>query len=156
MESFDKSIQTNDIKEPESKLTSKNKMFLELLSQGKSTLEAYKLSGYQGDDHAAYELKSKLSRDFEAYLLNKGLSKGDLMLAVKGLIDAPLHPLAAKGVKDQIKLLTLWLKMLPQESSSKPNITAFVINNHNDSKVRPTAMEAVSQSDVIDVEAQKS
>lgn len=151
----DKSIAPNDVKELESKLTPKNRVFLELLSQGKSTLEAYKLAGYQGEDHAAYELKSKLSKDFEAYLTAKGMSRGDLMLAVKELIDTPLHPLAGKGIKDQIKLLTLWLKMLPNEQTNRPAITAFVINNHNASVPRSSADVASSQPTVIDVEPEK-
>lgn len=152
METNDKSIQSNDPKELESKLTPKNRVFLELLSQGKSTLEAYKLAGYQGEDHAAYELKSKLSKDFESYLTAKGLSRADLMLAVKGLIDLPVANYEHKTLKDQMKLLTMWLKMLPQESNNKPSITAFVINNHNAVKPSPTANEASSQSNVIDGE----
>lgn len=155
METNDKSIQTNDSKEIESKLTSKNRCFLEFLSQGKNTLEAYKLAGYQGDDHAAYELKSKLSKDFEAYLTAKGLSRADLMLAVKKLIDLPIVNDEHKTMKDQMKLLTMWLKMLPTESNNKPSITAFVINNHNAVKGSSTANEAPVQVDIIDVEAQK-
>lgn len=152
METNDKSIQTNDSVELSSKLTPKNRVFLDLLSQGKSTLEAYKLAGYQGEDHAAYELKSKLSKDFEAYLTAKGLSRGDLMLAVKGLIDLPVANRNYKSLKDHMKLLGMWMKMLPQESTNKPNITAFVINNHNAVKPSPTANVAGSQSNVIDGE----
>lgn len=152
MESIDKSIQTNTTKELEDKLTPKNRVFLELLSQGKSTLEAYKLAGYVGEDHAAYELKSKLSKDFEAYLTAKGMSRADLMLAVKELIDLPVLNLGYKTLKDQMKLLTMWLKMLPQESTNKPSITAFVINNHSAPIDRPTATPAVEPSSVIDGE----
>jgi len=147
METPDKSIQNDDVKQLESKLTPKNRVFLELLSQGKTTLEAYRLAGYQGEDHAAYELKSKLSKDFEAYLTAKGLSRGDLMLAVKELIDLPILNPGYKSLKDHMKLLTMWLKMLPAEGNSKPNITAFVINNHNAVKPSSSAREA---SNVVD------
>lgn len=142
METNDKSIQSNDPKELESKLTPRNRVFLEQLSQGKSTLEAYKLAGYIGEDHAAYELKSKLSKDFEAYLTAKGLSRADLMLAVKDLINLPVINGQYKTLKDHMKLLTMWLKMLPAESNGKPNITAFVINNHNAVKPTSSAREA--------------
>lgn len=152
METNDKSIQTNESIEPVAKLTPKNRVFLEQLSQGKSTLEAYKLAGYQGEDHAAYELKSKLYKEFESYLLAKGLSKADMMLAVKDLIDLPIINRNYKSLKDHMKLIGMWMKMLPEQGSSKPNITAFVINNHNAVKPSPTANEADSLSKVIDVE----
>lgn len=157
MENTDNSIQSNApqelvAKSLETKLTPKNRVFLELLSQGKSTLEAYRLAGYQGEDHAAYELKSKLSKDFEAYLTAKGLSRGDLMLAVKELIDLPVINPGYKTMKDQMKLLTMWLKMLPVESNSKPSITAFVINNHNTVKDLLPAPSAPNHTDVIDGE----
>lgn len=152
MESIDKSIQSNDPKQLEPKLTPKNRVFLELLSQGKSTLEAYTLAGYVGEPHAAYELKSKLSKDFEGYLTAKGMSRADLMLAVKDLISLPILNPGHKTVRDQMKLLTLWLKMLPQESNNKPSITAFVINNHSAPIDRSTATPAVEPSSVIDGE----
>lgn len=152
MDNADKSIQTNDVKELESKLTPKNRVFLEYLSQGKTTLEAYKLSGYIGEDHAAYELKSKLSKDFEVYLTAKGMSRGDLMLAVKDLIDLPVTNRNYKSLKDHMKLLGMWMKMLPADTTKKPNITAFVINTHNASNARPLADVANDQAKVIDVE----
>lgn len=143
---------TNTSNDLQPKLTAKNRVFLELLSQGVNTVLAHKQAGYQGDDHAAYELKCKLSKDFESYLTAKGMSRGDLMLAVKRLIDSPVEEYEGKSIKDQIKLLTLWLKMLPTEPTNRPAITAFVINNHNTSNLLPSANVASSQPLAIDVD----
>jgi hypothetical protein len=138
------------------KLTPKNRLFLQFLSEGKSTLEAYKLSGYTGEDHAAYELKSKLSRDFEIYLTAKGMSRGDLMLAVKDLIDVPITNRQYKTLKDHMKLLSMWMKMLPVEAVSRPNITAFVINNPSGSNPPSTATPASNHVDTTVVEPNNS
>lgn len=152
METNDKSITSSESTHLEAKLTPKNRVFLELLSQGVDTVTAHKQAGYEGDSHAAYELKSKLSKDFEAYLTAKGMSRADLMLAVKGLIDQPIAGLQIKTMKDHMKLLGMWLKMLPQEGTSKPSITAFVINNHNAPKGISPASTASNVVDATVVE----
>ena len=118
-------------------LTPKNRLFLQLLSEGKSTLEAYELAGYKGERHAAYQLRSDLKEELIKTLEGQGIDRAGLMFGVKQLLELPLRETEI-SVKTKIDLLKLLAKVVPQPvETDKPKITAFVVNNHINSNNSP-------------------
>jgi hypothetical protein len=124
-------------------LTVKNRVFLNHLVEGKKTLEAYRLSGYKGNEHAAYQLRSDLKDELVKALEAQGIDRAGLMLGVEQLMRLPVKDVEI-SVKTKIDLLKLLAKMLPEVNSSvKPTITKFVIN---------TQINTQEPSNVIDGE----
>lgn len=115
-------------------LTAKNRLFLSLLAEGKKTLEAYKLAGYKGNDHAAYQLRSDLKEELIKTLQGQGIDRAGLMLDVRKLIALPSNAEVSGIIDAKIKLsaLNLLFKMVESQTPSKedkPRITAFIVNN---------------------------
>lgn len=119
-------------------LTEKNKRFLQHLADGRPTLEAYKLAGYKGEAHAAYELRSALKPHLASLLEAGGWSREQLASEVRKLNELPLDP-SIKNVnfKQKLDILRLMDKALPKEIplKDKPKITPFVIGINNPQSV---------------------
>lgn len=126
-------------------LTTKNKAFLQHLADGRPTLEAYKLAGYKGEAHAAYQLRSDLKAHLALLLENGGWSRETLASEVKKLNELPLDPnITNVNFKQKLDILRLMDKALPKEISKadKPKITPFVIGINNAESVTINEPEA--------------
>lgn len=112
-------------------LTAKNKAFLQHLAAGRQTLEAYKLAGYNGEPHAAYQLRSELKQHLTVLLEQGGFSREQLAVEVNRLNELPLDP-SIKNVnfKQKLDILRLMEKALPKPvSGPKVEITPFILIN---------------------------
>lgn len=124
----DKEMQVSEKGKPRA-LTPKNKAFLQHLAAGRPTLEAYRLAGYQGDDHAAYQLRSDLKQQLGQLLEEGGFSREQLGAEINKLNAIPLDP-AIKNVnfKQKLDVLRLMEKALPKGIEvGKPKITPFIL-----------------------------
>ena len=119
-------------------LTAKNKSFIRHLADGRPTLEAYKLAGYKGDAHAAYQLRSELKVHLGQLLEAGGWSREQLASEVRRLNELPLDP-SIKNVnfKQKLDVLRLMDKALPKEmpKGEKPKISPFIIGINNPASV---------------------
>jgi hypothetical protein len=93
-------------------------------------LEAYRLAGYQGDDHAAYQLRSDLKMQLAQLLEEGGFSREQLGAEINRLNALPLDP-SIKNVnfKQKLDLLRLMEKATAKTipNGSKPAITPFIV-----------------------------
>lgn len=126
-------------------LTAKNRLFLQLLTEGKSTLQAYKEAGYKGNDHAAYQLRSDLKEELIKVLEGQGVDRAGLMLSLRNLISLPSieEQIGRVQAKTKLQALGLLFKMVEAAKPSageQPRITAFIVNGAK-----------VQRSEVIDV-----
>lgn len=119
-------------------LTAKNKAFLQHLADGRPTLEAYKLAGYKGDAHAAYQLRSDLRVHLANLLEMGGWSRESLATEVKKLNEIPLDPsIRNVNFKQKLDILRLMDKALPKEIplNERPKISPFIIGINNPGSV---------------------
>lgn len=127
--------------EPKRALTPKNQAFLSFLIEGKSTLDAYKLAGYKGESHTAYQLRYELKEELINRLEAQGIDKAGLMTGLKGLMELPIEANAVT-VKERLDILKVLAKMLPSSNSNeKPAITRFVINTQINNQDAPTVIK---------------
>ena len=121
------------------KLTTRARLFLELLSQGKDILVAYREAGYKGSSHAAYELKSSLRQDYAELLNAKGFGLESVSQQILELSKLPLRDIYKQGVnlQEKLKILTLHAKVLKDfqpEKDTKKAITAFIVTKSADNQ----------------------
>ena len=126
---------SNELSTP--KLTTRARLFLELLSQGKDILLAYREAGYKGSSHAAYELKSSLKLDYAQLLNSKGFDIESLSQQILSLSQLPLSEIYKQGVNldQKLKILQLHAKVLKDfrpERDDKKQITAFIVSKSSD------------------------
>jgi hypothetical protein len=131
---MDEQVNKLAVNQVKREITPKNRLFLSLLTSGKSTLEAYKEAGYKGNDHAAYQLRSDLKEELIKVLEGQGIDRAGLMLSLKQLIDQPtLEEVNGKVLlKHKLAALNLLFKMVESQTPDKtdrPKITAFIVNN---------------------------
>jgi len=119
-------------------LTAKNRAFLQHLADGRPTLEAYSLAGYNGEPHAAYQLRSDLKAHLQYLLENGGFNREQLGAEIKRLNELPLDPnIRNVNFKQKLDILRLMEKALPKlmASEGKPKITPFIIGINNPESV---------------------
>ena len=111
-----------------SKLTNKNRSFLEHLMAGKSTLEAYRLAGYNGKGDAPYQLRLRLKEQLKNLLESEGLDRNGLKIKVKRMLELGLDP-EVRHLSPKMYLETLRFvdKLLEKEAESSPVISPFII-----------------------------
>ena len=124
------SSEDKQIVKKQRELTAKNKAFLQHLAAGRPTLEAYKLAGYQGEPHAAYELRYQLKAHLATLLEQGGFSRETVAIEVNKLKALPLsEEIKNVNFKQKLDLLRFMDKALPKEiEGSKPPITPFKLN----------------------------
>ncbi len=113
---------------PARKLTIKNRVFLEHLCQGMSTLESYRRAGYKGKESAAYELRSQLREHLILLLEGQGVSRDGLMAEVARLSRIPLEETTSVSVRQKMDILRLLSRILPQPKEARVKITPFIVN----------------------------
>jgi hypothetical protein len=98
-----------------SALTPKNALFVRLLLDGVSTVEAHKKAGYKGDPHAAYELRSKLRWYLRQEAANRGISADGIAVDLAALDSLPvLQP--AVNVKEKLAIIAAKQKLIEMEA----------------------------------------
>lgn len=133
-------------------LTPKNRVFLQLLSEGVKTLEAYKQAGYKGNDHAAYQLRSDLKEELIKVLEGQGIDRAGLMQSLAELISLPINDVQKSmgvSVKQRLSMLQLLFKMTEATKPThedRPKITAFIVNAQP-AKVQPSQVIDVTQTE---------
>ena len=127
MGSESKALAKKDAPRP---LTPKNRSFLQHLANGRPTIESYKLAGYKGEAHAAYQLRSDLKEHLQLLLEQGGWSREQLALETNRLMALPLNPdIQNVNFKQKLDLLRFMDKALtPNKADTKAvKITPIVI-----------------------------
>lgn len=111
-------------------LSVKAKSFLRHLAAGRPTLEAYKLAGYSGEPHAAYQLRCDLKAHLAAMLESGGFSRESLAAEINKLNALPLDPsLQNVNFRQKLDILRLMDKALPKQiEANKSKITPFKLS----------------------------
>lgn len=145
------------LKKPVRGLSKRAQSFLHHLAAGRPTLEAYSLSGYKGEPHAAYQLRSDLKQHLAALLEQGGFSREALASEVNRLNELPLDPnIKNVNFKQKLDLLRLMDKALPKQlpSGERPKITPFKLTFGGEQpKLTSIEGEIVGDSDVPSEEA---
>lgn len=108
-------------------LTDRNRLFIHLILSGNSTVEAHKLAGYKGDDHAAYELRCKLGPAIAAEASARGVSEEGLMADMASLDSLPVAHGGSVTVEQKLKLMGLKQKFLKDKADGERELTRFVV-----------------------------
>jgi hypothetical protein len=116
-------------------LSARNKIFLDKLADGVSVIDAYRLAGYTGGNHTAYELKRQLKLELKEVLEARGFTMegvaAELLNLSKLPVDLTKYP---NGIPLSQKLQILRLHLLalkddtPRHAPAQQNVTAFIIN----------------------------
>lgn len=121
-------------------LTDKNRAFIYHLVHGKSesgnrltVYEAYQNAGYDGDKHAAYQLKSRLEKEIMEAEVTRGATKADIFREIADLMTLPTvgkdgSAVTGISVAQKVKLLGLAVKAHDMVKTDAPRITAININ----------------------------
>ena len=131
-----------------------NLKFLMLLLDGKSTTEAYKAAGYDGSDHAAYVMRSRLNKQLAALADSRGLDMAGLKQELLKVKNLPLvrhdkfgnsRPVDGLTPDEFSRFLRLQLDLLKVEKPVTNSITAiqFIRADVNDSP-------SINKDNVID------
>lgn len=134
-------------------LTDKNRLFIYKLVHEKSesgnpltVYEAYQKAGYEGDIHAAYQLKSRLEKELMMEEMNRGASKADIFKQIADAMQLPAvdksgAPVSGISMTNKIKVLGLALKAHEQLEPTPVKLSVFQINMPG-SKPAATVIEA--------------
>jgi hypothetical protein len=98
------------------------------IASGRPTIEAYKLCGYKGQPHSAYQLRSDLKHHLATLLENGGFSREQLGIEINKLNQLPLSDqIRNVNYRQKIDLLRLMHAALPKPVAAemKPKITPF-------------------------------
>lgn len=131
MENQDKAISSSVGRK---ELSPRNKIFLDKLADGVQCVDAYRLAGYQGGPHTAYELKRQLKQELRAVLEARGFTLEGVATEILNLsklpVDLTKYPNGIPlGQKIQIlKLFAQTIKDDAPKAPASPHVTAFIIN----------------------------
>lgn len=140
---LDKSLEATP---EEVKITAKNRLFLHLILTGRSTVDAHKMAGYNGNPHAAYELRCRLDKALAQEAAKRGVSPTGIAADIAGL-DA--LPVKAESVTVSEKLAIIDRKQRFVDSiveQNKPKVTAFVIGKASAARVVDAQVIGESQN----------
>lgn len=132
-------------------LTARSRQFLVHIASGRPTLEAYRLCGYKGVPHSAYQLRSDLKHHLATLLENGGFSREQLGIEINKLNQLPLSDqIRNVNYKQKIDLLRLMHAALPKAVSSdlKPKITPFKLNFNEPQKLTSIEGEVVHETEL--------
>lgn len=108
--------------------TPKQRLFVHLILQGKSTVEAHRLAGYKGSPHAAYELRSKLRAEIAAEAAARGVSADGVSADIAAMDELPVDvPEKGLSVDQKLKLIGLKHKVLSDRKEAGRDLAEFVI-----------------------------
>lgn len=138
-------------------LTKQNLKFIDLLLKDVKVFDAYRIAGYKGNKEASYQLKHKLKPFIEKYYEIEGLSKEGYKTRLLNLLSlpcvdsktgAPIDKLSFNQYKEVLMLLRDELNRAEERTSTRPQITAFVIKTYEQSQREQRGQQ---EGQVIDV-----
>ena len=116
-------------------LSTRNRIFLDKLADGVPVVDAYRLAGYTGSNHTAYELRRQLKQELRDVLEARGFSMEGVASEILALSKMPLNmELYKDGIplSQKIQILKLFAQTLkdeaPKQSSAVQNVTAFIVS----------------------------
>lgn len=116
-------------------LNAKNQKFLDKLADGIPTVDAYRLAGYTGSNHTAYELKRQLKQELREVLEARGYTMEGVATEILSLAKLPVDMTKYPNgipLSQKIQVLKLFAQTLKDESprtqGQQPHVTAFIIN----------------------------
>lgn len=116
-------------------LNEKNKIFLEKLAEGHPVVDAYRLAGYTGSNHTAYEMRRQLKKELREVLEAKGYSMEGIAADILKLAQLPVDMTKHQNgipLGQKIQILKLFAQTLkdsePKAPPAQQNVTAFIIN----------------------------
>ena len=120
------------------------------LVQGKKVVEAHRLAGYSGNEHASYALKCKLKSHLSQMFEIKGVSKDRYLADLLQLLDLPCvdgkgNKLESLKFDQYLAVRKLLREELPSTKVATPSITAFVVQRFDQAK------DDTKKADVIDI-----
>lgn len=130
-------------------LNPKQRLFINLIMEGRKTLDAYKMAGYEGDDHAAYTMRTRLNKALGQLAEARGMTRADLMHQVANMMELPLIRVDGRGqvhnaegitVDQFIKLAHLKEKIV-LDRKERPQITAIQINLGDEENKTPKSID---------------
>lgn len=121
-------------------LTPKNALFVRLMLDGKSTVDAHRLAGYKGDPHAAYELRSKLRGYLRQEASNRGISAEGIAVDLAALDALPVvQPVV--NVKEKLAIIAAKQKLIEMEAPPPGKKEGFSRLNVLEAEVVPQKTE---------------
>ena len=116
-------------------LSTRNRIFLDKLADGVPVVDAYRLAGYTGSNHTAYELRRQLKQELRDVLEARGFSMEGVASEILALSKMPLNMALYKDgipLSQKIQILKLFAQTLkdeaPKQSSAVQNVTAFIVS----------------------------
>lgn len=116
-------------------LSPRNKIFLDKLADGVPVIDSYRLAGYTGGNHTAYELKRQLKQELKQVLEARGFTMEGVASEILNLsklpVDLTKYP---NGIPLGQKLQILRLHLLalkddaPRAPAAQQNVTAFIVS----------------------------
>ena len=113
-------------------LTAQNKIFLDKLADGVPCVDAYRLAGYTGSNHTAYEMRRQLKAELRAVLEARGFTiegvASEILNLSKLPVDLTKYP---NGIplNQKLQILRLFAQTVKEDQPKQaaPNVTAFII-----------------------------
>jgi len=139
------------------RLTGKNLKFLQYLVKGMKVVEAHRLAGYSGNEHASYALKCKLKGHLAKLFETEGISRDRYLADLLGLLSLPCvdkngNKLTSVNFTQYMEIRKALRDELPSSKANTPNVTAFVIQRFDGGKQQNGPGKAgVDYKDVIDI-----
>lgn len=117
-------------------LSPRNKIFLERLADGLPAQDAYRLAGYTGSPHTAYELKRQLKAELREVLEARGYSMEGVAAEILNLTKLPVDMTKYQNgipLSQKIQILKLFAQTVKEDSpkGAQQNVTAFIISRNN-------------------------
>jgi len=134
-------------------LSSRNKVFLDKLADGVPVVDAYRLAGYTGGNHTAYELRRQLRQELREVLEARGFTIEGVASEILNLtrlpVDLTKYPNGIPLDK-KIQLLKLFAQTIKDDAPKQaptPHVTAFIINRGNTpgARIQVTDTTAVTE-----------
>jgi hypothetical protein len=118
-------------------LTPRNALFVRFLLDGQSTVDAYRKSGYKGNPHAAYELRSKLRGYLRQGAAVRGVSADGIALDLVALDALPLKQ-ADVSVREKLAIIAAKQKLVEMEVPPPPKKEGYTRLRVVEAEVIPT------------------
>jgi len=117
-------------------LSPRNRVFLDKLADGVPVVDAYRLAGYTGGNHTAYELRRQLRQELREVLEARGFTIEGVASEILNLtrlpVDLTKYPNGIPLDK-KIQVLKLFAQTIKDDAPKQapaPHVTAFIINRH--------------------------
>lgn len=136
-------------------LSPRNRVFLDKLADGVPVIDAYRLAGYTGGNHTAYELRRQLKNELRNVLEGRGFTIEGVATEILNLtrlpVDLTRYPNGIPLDK-KIQILRLFAQTLKDDapkSVSTPHVTAFIISRSTGPGARVQVTDTTAITDQV-------